>query len=151
MTQQQRDIKRKLAVLQHAQESGNVALTARRFGISRQCYYKWKHAHEQHGEAARKAACLCALPEVCIEVSQPIRVTSGQRACDDWTSHHESVIGFGKAQIVGDAEHKCEGLQAIMAEYSGLDDWDSAEDDLAEVTVMRIAARRLSDQRSPAS
>ena len=37
MTQQQRDIKRKLSVLKHAEESGNVALTARRFGISRQC------------------------------------------------------------------------------------------------------------------
>ena len=101
MTQQQRDIKRKLVVLQHAQESGNVALTARRFGISRQCHYKWKHAREQHGEAGRKVACLCALPEVCIEVSQLIRVTSGQRGLgDDWTSHDESVIGFGKAQIV---------------------------------------------------
>jgi transposase-like protein len=50
MTQQQRDIKRKLAVLNHAEESGNVALTARRFGTSRQCYYKWKHAYEERGE-----------------------------------------------------------------------------------------------------
>jgi transposase InsO family protein len=50
MTQQQRDVKRKLAVLQHARESGNVALTARRFGISRQCYYKWKRAYEERGE-----------------------------------------------------------------------------------------------------
>jgi hypothetical protein len=33
MTQQQRDIKRKLAVLQYAQECGNVALAARHFGI----------------------------------------------------------------------------------------------------------------------
>ena len=51
MTQQQRDIKRKLAVLQDARESGNVALTARRFGISRQCFYKWKRAYEERGEA----------------------------------------------------------------------------------------------------
>ena len=50
MTQEQRDVKRKLAVLQHAEESGNVALTARRFGISRQCYYKWKHACEERGD-----------------------------------------------------------------------------------------------------
>jgi transposase InsO family protein len=51
MTQQQRDIKRKLAVLRFAQEYGNVALTARHFGISRQCYYRWKHAFEERGEA----------------------------------------------------------------------------------------------------
>jgi len=51
MTQQQRDIKRKLAVLQFAQECGNMALAARHFGISRQCYYRWKHAFEERGEA----------------------------------------------------------------------------------------------------
>jgi transposase InsO family protein len=50
MTQQQRDIKRKLAVLRHAEESGNVALTARRFGIWRQCYYTWERAYEERGE-----------------------------------------------------------------------------------------------------
>jgi transposase InsO family protein len=51
MTQQQRDIKRKLAVLRYAQEYGNVALAARHFGISRQCCYRWKHAFETRGEA----------------------------------------------------------------------------------------------------
>ncbi|HEY3318283.1 MAG TPA: helix-turn-helix domain-containing protein [Coriobacteriia bacterium] len=51
MTQEQRDIKRKLAVLQYAAECGNVAKTARHFGISRQCYYNWLRAVERHGEA----------------------------------------------------------------------------------------------------
>jgi len=50
MTQEQRDIKRKLAVLEHAQESGNVAKTYRYFGISRQCFYNWKRADELLGE-----------------------------------------------------------------------------------------------------
>ena len=51
MTQEQRDIKRKLAVLEHARASGNVAKTARHFGISRQGYYKWKKAYDEFGEA----------------------------------------------------------------------------------------------------
>jgi len=51
MTQQQRDIKRKLAVLEHAKESGNVAKTCRRFGISRQCFYNWQRAFDRRGEA----------------------------------------------------------------------------------------------------
>ena len=51
MTQQQRDIKRKLAVLEYAKQSGNVAKTCRRFGISRQGYYNWLRAFERHGEA----------------------------------------------------------------------------------------------------
>jgi transposase-like protein len=51
MTQQQRDIKRKLAVLEYAQDCANVARTCRHFGISRQCYYNWLRAYERRGEA----------------------------------------------------------------------------------------------------
>jgi len=50
MTTQERDIKRKLAVLRYAEEAGNIALACRRFGISRQCFYNWKRAFEQYGE-----------------------------------------------------------------------------------------------------
>ena len=56
MTQQQRDIKRKLAVLEYARGSGNVAKTCRRFGISRQCYYNWLRAFERRGEAVSSTA-----------------------------------------------------------------------------------------------
>jgi hypothetical protein len=38
MTQQQRDIRRELAVLRSAEECGHVAPTARHFGISQQCF-----------------------------------------------------------------------------------------------------------------
>lgn len=37
MTQKKRDIKRKIAVLEYAQDCGNVAKTCRHFGISRRC------------------------------------------------------------------------------------------------------------------
>ncbi len=64
MTQQQRDIKRKLAALRYAEECGNVALTARRFGISRQCFYIWKRRYEKHGEAGliNKSPCPVNMP-----------------------------------------------------------------------------------------
>ena len=51
MTDAQRDIKRKMKVLEYAKECGNVAKTCRYFGISRQCYYNWLHAYERRGEA----------------------------------------------------------------------------------------------------
>ncbi|MDA8215932.1 MAG: hypothetical protein M0Z64_11760 [Nitrospiraceae bacterium] len=40
MAKAQADIKRKLAVLEHAKESGNISKTCRYFGISREAYYK---------------------------------------------------------------------------------------------------------------
>ena len=52
MTEQQlaRMAKRRLAILRHAEEiTGNVALTCRYYGISRQCFYTWRRRYDQHG------------------------------------------------------------------------------------------------------
>lgn len=52
MTQAQRDIARKLRVLNHAKETGNVSHTYRHCGILRETFYKWKRDYEQKGEQA---------------------------------------------------------------------------------------------------
>ena len=52
MTEQQllRQAKRRLAILQHAEEvTGNVAATCRYYGISRQCFYTWQRRFEAEG------------------------------------------------------------------------------------------------------
>ena len=49
--EQQRIIKRRLAIIRHADEvTGNVAATCRYFGISRQCFYRWLRRYEEEGE-----------------------------------------------------------------------------------------------------
>ena len=52
MTEQEltRRAKRRLAILRHAEEiTGNVSLTCRYYGISRQCFYTWKRRYDTHG------------------------------------------------------------------------------------------------------
>jgi transposase-like protein len=47
-----RSAARRLAIIRHAQEiSGNVALTCRYYGITRQCYYVWLRRYEELGVA----------------------------------------------------------------------------------------------------
>ncbi|MCH9665142.1 MAG: helix-turn-helix domain containing protein [Gammaproteobacteria bacterium] len=46
----QRDISRKLRILQHAEESGNISETCRYFGISREFFYQWRRVHEEYAE-----------------------------------------------------------------------------------------------------
>jgi transposase len=42
--------KRRLAILRHAGEvTGNVSLTCRYYGISRQCFYTWRRRYDGHG------------------------------------------------------------------------------------------------------
>ncbi len=46
----QRQAKHRLAIIRHAQEvTGNVALTCRYYGISRQTYYSWVRRYEEFG------------------------------------------------------------------------------------------------------
>src|SRR6478735_1419589 len=50
--EQQRKIRHRLAVLRHAEEvTGSVAATCRYYGITRQCFYKWRRRYEDEGEA----------------------------------------------------------------------------------------------------
>ena len=52
MSEQQlaRMAKRRLAILRHAEEiTGNVSLTCRYYGISRQWFYTWKRRYDAHG------------------------------------------------------------------------------------------------------
>jgi transposase InsO family protein len=45
-----REVRRRLAIIRHAEEvTGNVALTCRYYGISRQCYYVWYRRYQAHG------------------------------------------------------------------------------------------------------
>ena len=69
--QAKRDICRKLKILNHARETGNISKTCRYFGISREIFYQWKRSYESHGETALVNSKPC--PENrSIRVPQPI-------------------------------------------------------------------------------
>ncbi len=54
----QREIKRRLRVLKHAEKIGNVHRTCRYVGLARSTFYRWKTEYDKHGEAGlgRKSA-----------------------------------------------------------------------------------------------
>ena len=47
----EREVQRKLRILQHAEKIGHVAKTCRYFGIGRASFYRWKSAYQRDGEA----------------------------------------------------------------------------------------------------
>ena len=77
-------------------------------------------------------------------------MTRGPGACGAWTSHYESVIGFGVAEVVTDDETRLRGLQAIMGKYSGRRDWEFAAETMAKTVVVRVRLDSLTGKRSPA-
>jgi transposase-like protein len=45
-----REVRRRLAIIRHAEEvTGNVAMTCRYYGISRQVYYRWLRRYQEQG------------------------------------------------------------------------------------------------------
>jgi transposase len=45
-----REVRRRLAIIHHAEEvTGNVAMTCRYYGISRQVYYRWLRRYQEQG------------------------------------------------------------------------------------------------------
>jgi nitroimidazol reductase NimA-like FMN-containing flavoprotein (pyridoxamine 5'-phosphate oxidase superfamily) len=114
--------------------------------FAREGDYLWFHA----ARSGHKLDCLRAAPAVCVEADRFLTLKSGPSACDDWTSHYESVIGFGTAEIVEDAATKVHGLLAIMRKYSGRDDWDFTDASVKGTAVVRIRLESLTGKRSPA-
>ncbi|MGC3936167.1 IS481 family transposase [Roseobacter sp. EG26] len=56
MTNDERDIQRKLRVLQHAEKIGNARKACRYFGVGRSSFYRWREAYQKHGESGLKNA-----------------------------------------------------------------------------------------------
>jgi nitroimidazol reductase NimA-like FMN-containing flavoprotein (pyridoxamine 5'-phosphate oxidase superfamily) len=106
----------------------------------------WLHSFSE----GRKLDCLRRRPSVCVEVERLIQITSGPAACGNWTSHYESVIGFGTATVLSDDEHKLHAMQAIMGKYSGKQDWEFSPETLAKIVVVRVSLDSLTGKRSPA-
>ncbi len=51
MNRDQREIRRKLRILEHADRNGSVSTTCRYFGIARASFYRWRKAYAERGEA----------------------------------------------------------------------------------------------------
>lgn len=55
---------------------------------------------------------------VCFEFDIDRRIVEAEDACG-WTMNYRSVIGFGKASIIGDPPEKLKALNAIIQHYAG--------------------------------
>ena len=51
MNQNERDIRRKLRILKHAEDGGSAVKTCRYFGVGRASFYRWKVLYKNNGEA----------------------------------------------------------------------------------------------------
>lgn len=73
----------------------------------------WVHC----ASSGHKLELIAADPRVCFEACVDVQIVPGKQC--SWGSRFRSVVGFGTAVVVEDADEKAYGLGAIISQYSG--------------------------------
>lgn len=71
----------------------------------------------------RKLDLIRANPNACVEFDRMFSIIAGENACSHSTIL-ESVIGFGRAELVEDGAEKVKGLNLLMLHHTGKGDND---------------------------
>jgi hypothetical protein len=93
----------------------------------------------------KKIAMLEKNPRCCFEVDICDQVIRGDRPCS-WGMRYRSVIGYGRADILNDAEEKRHGLTCIMQHYGG-GTRAFSDTDIESVTVIRITIESMTGKK----
>ena len=96
--------------------------------------------------AGKKLDILRKNSNVCFEVEVDCAIVEAGQACD-WSMRFKSVIGFGKAVILEDADLKRKGLDVIMRHYSG-GGFEYPEETLAKTVVVKVEIKTMTGKQS---
>lgn len=94
----------------------------------------------------RKIDILHKNPNVCFEFDVNTEIVESEKACQ-WGMKYQSVIGFGRASFVDDAEDKRHALNIIMSTYSDRS-FQFPETAINETAVIKIDISRMTGKRS---
>lgn len=95
----------------------------------------------------RKISVLQKNNQVCVEMDGAHQLIEGDVPCT-YGYAFESLIGFGKAEILEDAAEKERGLQQIMKRQAGLEGLSFSPQMLQNVAVIKIAISQMTGKRN---
>ncbi len=85
-------------------------------------------------------------PNVCVEFESHAEIVKAERPCN-WSMRYQSVIGFGKAELLQDLAEKRKALNVIMRQY--YDRPFCFEDDyLKSAAVIRVEINCMTGKQS---
>lgn len=83
---------------------------------------------------------------VCFEFDIDVEILPAEEACD-WGMNYQSVIGFGRAEILEDVEEKRVGFDAIMRQYSE-DSYTYPDGEIKGTTIIRIDIHSMTGKKN---
>ena len=96
----------------------------------------------------RKIEILRKNPEVCFQVVNGTRLTTGPDACGDWTMKYRSVTGFGKATFIENGPEKIRAMHILMDQYTTKGPFEFNPARLSETLVIRIDVEEMTGKIS---
>ena len=99
--------------------------------------YQGSTLYVHSSPTGRKIDVLARNPAVCLELDIDCEIAPAARSCK-WNIHYRSVIGFGHAALIEDAEEKRRALDVIVAHYGGEPPFDYPQATLENTAVIRI-------------
>jgi nitroimidazol reductase NimA-like FMN-containing flavoprotein (pyridoxamine 5'-phosphate oxidase superfamily) len=85
--------------------------------------------------------------QVCFEVDIDNALIPADEPCK-WSQHYLSVVGFGRAVVLEDPDEKVRGLKALMAQYTGREDFEFPPEKVAATAVVRIDIEQMTGRHS---
>lgn len=85
-----------------------------------------------------KISCLLANPQVCFEVDELIKISSGDIACD-FSTKYRSVLAFGTARIMEESAEKAAVTDRLVEKYARGNSFKTpSREALAKVAIVEI-------------
>lgn len=111
------------------------------------CFGYQNHTLYFHGALkGQKIDLVIQNPNVCFEFDIAAEAIGDDDACS-WSMKFQSVIGFGKAELVQGLEEKRKMLGIIMAQYSAIE-FEFPEKMVNATAVIKVEIERLTGKQS---
>jgi nitroimidazol reductase NimA-like FMN-containing flavoprotein (pyridoxamine 5'-phosphate oxidase superfamily) len=94
----------------------------------------------------RKIHCIKSNPNVCFTISICDPFVKGEKACN-YGMKYRSVVGYGKMRIAENEEERLSGLNLLMKQYTGKDDWQYDDEILKKTVVSCLEVEKITGKR----
>jgi nitroimidazol reductase NimA-like FMN-containing flavoprotein (pyridoxamine 5'-phosphate oxidase superfamily) len=91
----------------------------------------------------RKIDMIAQNNKVCFEMDTDHKLTDGDAACD-FSMLYTSVMGSGKIYIVTEEEERNSGLNCLMKQYTGKDNYSFKPSTMGRTTILRLEIGEIS-------
>ena len=108
--------------------------------------YKDKTLYFHSAATGKKIDIIRKNPRVCFEIDINSEIIKAEDACK-WGMRYQSVIGYGKAVLLQNAEEKREALKIIMSQYSDRSH-HFIEKKVQKVAVIKVVIEDMTGRKS---